>query len=151
MKSPSLANLGCVCYKLLPMKCLRAVERLGRLLVLLLLLTGCNPLKLVCGSSRPVPVLNSISPTTIAFSNLPATFSLTLTGSQFVSSSVVVFNGTTLPTTVNSTTQLTATVASPLIAGPGSYGVEVQTPGGTSGDIGCSSGGTSAAQTLVVT
>jgi hypothetical protein len=151
MKPPSLANFGCVCYKLLPMKCLRAVGRLGRLLVLLLLLTGCNPLKLVCGSSRPVPVLNSISPTTIAFSNLPATFSLTLTGSQFVSSSVVVFNGTTLPTTVNSTTQLTATVASSLIAGPGSYGVEVQTPGGTSGDIGCSSGGTSAAQTLAVT
>ena len=125
--------------------------RLGRLLPLLVLLPGCNSINPLCGSARPLPVLSSVSPTTIAFSQLPATFSLTLTGSQFVSSSVVVFNGTTVPTTINSESQLTATVTSSLIAGPGSYSVQVQTPAGNSGDIGCSSGGNSATLTLTVT
>ena len=124
--------------------------RLGKLVVLLALLTGCNSLDPLCGSARPAPVLNSMSPTTIAFSKLPATFSLTLTGSEFVSSSVVVFNGTTVPTTVSSKSQLTATVASSLIAGPGNYDVRVQTPAGNSGDFGCSSGGESASLTLTI-
>jgi len=95
-------------------------------------------------------VLNSVSPTTIAFSQLPATFSLILTGNQFVSASVVVFNGTTVPTTVTSKSQLTATVPSSLIAGPGSYKVQVQTPAGNSSDFGCSSGGKSATLTVTV-
>jgi hypothetical protein len=127
--------------------------RVGCLVVLLLLvlLPGCNALNPLCGSARPLPVLNSVSPTTIAFSQLPATFSLTLEGSQFVSSSLVVFNGTTLPTTVNSNSQLTATVTSSLITSPGNYNVEVQTPAGNSGDLGCSSGGKSAALTVTVT
>ena len=122
------------------------------LLAPLVLLPGCsNSLNPLCGSARPVPVLSSVSPTTIAFSQLPATLSLILTGSQFVSSSVVVFNGTTVPTTVNSNSQMTATVKSSLIAGPGSYGVQVQTPAGNSSDFGCSSGGKSATRTLTVT
>ena len=125
--------------------------RLGHLVALLVLLPGCNTLNPLCGSARPVPVLNSLSPTTIPFAQLPATSSLVLTGSHFVSSSVAVFNGTTLPTTFNSSSQLTATVTSSLIAGPGSYSVEVQTPAGTSGDLGCSSGGKSATLTLTVT
>jgi len=125
--------------------------RLGHLLALLVLLPGCNSLNPLCGSARPVPVLNSVSPTTIAFSQLPPTFSLTLTGNQFVSSSVVMFNGTTVPTTVNSKSELTATVTSSLISGPGSYSVQVRTPAGNSADFGCSSGGKSATLTLAVT
>ena len=125
--------------------------RLGHLLALLVLLPGCNTLNPLCGSARPAPVLNSVSPTTIAFSQLPATFPLILTGSQFVSSSVVLFNGTTVPTTVNSHSELTATVTSSLIAAPGSYSVQVQTPAGNSSDFGCSSGGKSATLTLTVT
>ena len=125
--------------------------RLKYLVVLLVLLSGCNSLNPLCGSARPAPVLSSISPTTIAFSQLPATLSLTLTGSQFDSSSVVVFDGTTIPTTVNSNSQLTAGVVSSLITGPGNYSVEVQTPAGNSGDLGCSSGGKSTTQTLTVT
>jgi hypothetical protein len=121
------------------------------LLVLLLLLPGCKSLNPLCGSARPVPVLDSVSPTTIAFSQLPSSFSLNLTGSDFVSSSVIVFNGTTLSTTVVSSSQLTATVISSMISGPGSYSIQVQTPAGTSGDLGCSSGGNSSILTLTVT
>jgi hypothetical protein len=124
--------------------------RLAHLLVLLVLLSGCNSLNPLCGSARPAPVLSSVSPATIAFSQLPATFSLTLTGSQFVSSSVALFNGTTVATTVTSKSQLTATVPSSLVTGPGSYSVQVQTPAGNSADVGCSSGGKSTTLTLTV-
>jgi hypothetical protein len=124
--------------------------RLG-LLLLLLLLPGCNALNPLCGSARPAPVLDSISPTTIAFSQLPSSFSLNLTGSHFVSSSVIVFNGTALPTTVVSSSQITATITSSMISGPGSYSIQVQTPTGTTGDLGCSSGGKSSTLTLTVT
>jgi hypothetical protein len=73
---------------------------------------------------------------------------LVLTGSQFVASSVAVFNGTTVSTTVNSASQLTANVPSSLITGPGTYSVQAETPSGNSGDLGCSSGGKSANLTL---
>jgi hypothetical protein len=54
-------------------------------------------------------------------------------------------------TTVNNSSQLTITVTSSMIAGPGAYNVQVQTPAGNSGDLGCSSGGKSATLTLTVT
>jgi hypothetical protein len=47
-----------------------------------------------------VPILNSISPTSMIFSHLPPTFVITAMGSHFVSASVAVFNGATLPTDV---------------------------------------------------
>jgi hypothetical protein len=37
-----------------------------------------------------------------------------------------------------------------MIPAPGSFNMEVQTPGGTTGDLGCSSGGTSREQVLTV-
>jgi len=121
------------------------------LLVLLLLLPGCKSLNPLCGRARPAPILDSVSPTTIAFSQLPSSFSLKLTGSHFVSSSVIVFNSTTLPTIVVSSSQMSATITPSMISGPGSYGIQVQTPAGTSGDLGCSSGGHSSTLTLTVT
>ena len=117
---------------------------------MLLLLPGCNALNPLCGSARPRPRLDSISPTTMVFSQRPPSFALTLTGSDFVSSSVVVFNGATLATSVISHTQLTANITSSMISGPGSFKVEVQTPAGNTGDLGCTSGGTSSAQILTV-
>jgi hypothetical protein len=120
-------------------------------LVLLLLLFGCGSLNPLCGSARPAPVLDSVSPTSIAFSRLPSSFSLKLTGSHFVSSSVVEFNGAILPTTVVSSSQMTATITSSMISGPGSYNIQVQTPAGTSADLGCSSGGNSSTLTLTIT
>jgi hypothetical protein len=118
---------------------------------LLLLLPGCGSLNPLCGSARPAPVLDSVFPSTIVFSQLSSSFSLNLTGSGFVSSSVIVFNGTTITTTVVSSSQMTGTITSSMISGPGSYSVQVQTPAGTSGDLGCSSGGNSSTLTLTVT
>lgn len=125
-------------------------RRVALLLVLLIPILGCNALNPLCGSSRPAPALTSISPTTITFSSLQSDLSLALTGKEFVASSVVVFNGTTVSTTVTSSTQLTADIPQSLITGPGTYTVQVKTPAGNSGNVGCSSGGTSATQTLTV-
>lgn len=86
----------------------------------------------------------------MVFAKLPPSFVLTATGSRFVSSSVVVFNGATLVTTVIGSTQLTVNITSSMIAGPGSFNVVVQTPAGNSGNLGCSSGGTSSTQVLTV-
>jgi hypothetical protein len=126
------------------------VGRVNSLLAVLLFLPGCNALNPLCGSARAVPVLTSISPSTIAFSQLPPSFVLTATGSQFVSSSVVVFNGVTLATTVKSGSQVTVSIASSMIHSPGSFNLDVQTPAGNTGNLGCSSGGTSSVRVLTV-
>jgi hypothetical protein len=86
----------------------------------------------------------------MVFSQLPPSFIITATGSRFVSSSVVVFNGGTLATGVTSSSQVTVTITSSMIPAPGSFNVVVKTPAGTTGDLGCSSGGTSSAQVLTV-
>jgi trimeric autotransporter adhesin len=130
------------------------IGRAGYLLITLLigflLLPGCNSLNPLCGSARPAPVLDSISPSSVVFSKMPPTFLLNATGSHFVAASVVVFNGTAIPTTVVNSTELTVTITSSMISGPGSFTVAVQTPAGTTGDLGCSSGGTSSALALAV-
>jgi hypothetical protein len=128
----------------------RRIVRRCSWLVVLLLLPGCNTLNPLCGSARPVPILNSISPKTMAFSQLPPTFVITANGRDFVSSSVVVFNGATLATGVTNHSQLTATITSSMISAPGSFNVVVKTPAGNTGDVGCSSGGTSSGQVLTV-
>ena len=71
-------------------------------------------------------------------------------GSQFVSSSVVVINGTTLTTVVTNSTELQVTITTALISAPGTASVTVNTPSGNSGDLGCTSGGTSAALVLTI-
>jgi type IV secretory pathway TrbL component len=86
----------------------------------------------------------------MVFSQLPPSFVIIATGSHFVSSSVVVFNGATLATAVTSHSQLTATIASSMISAPGSFNVAVRTPAGNTGNLGCSSGGTSSGQVLTV-
>lgn len=116
-----------------------------------LLLTGCNALNPLCGSARPAPVMGSLSASTITFAQVQQGFVLTVTGKEFVSSSVVIINGTKLPTTVQSSQQLQVTITTELISGPGSASVTVNTPSGNSGYVGCSSGGTSSALTLAIT
>jgi hypothetical protein len=87
----------------------------------------------------------------MVFSQLPSSFVIIATGSHFVSSSVVFFNGATLATTVTNSSQLKVTITSSMIPAPGSFNVVVKTPAGNTGDLGCSSGGTSSGRVLTVT
>jgi hypothetical protein len=77
-------------------------------------------------------------------------FLLSVNGSQFVSSSVVIINGTTLSTTVTSAQLLQVTITTALIPDPGTATVTVSTPSGDSGDLGCTSGGTSSTLDLSI-
>jgi ABC-type iron transport system FetAB permease component len=112
---------------------------------------GCNATNPLCGSSRPKPIIGSLSPSTMDFSQVQQGTVLTIKGSQFVSSSVVVINGTTLSPTLISTQELHVTITTGLIPAPGTFNVYVQTPGGNSGDVGCASGGNSSTLVLTVT
>jgi nitrogenase subunit NifH len=76
---------------------------------------------------------------------------MTVNGTHFVASSVVQINGTTLTTTVLSSTQLQVALSDAVITTTGTASVTVNTPGGNSSSIGCTSGGTSHALTLTVT
>ena len=121
------------------------------LVVSFLVLPGCNALNPLCSSARPAPVIGSLAPNSVTFGQLQQGFVLTVNGSHFVTASVVVINGTKLSTTIPSAQQLQATIPTTLITGPGTASVTVNTPSGTSGDLGCSSGGTSKALVLTIT
>jgi hypothetical protein len=121
------------------------------LLLALLVLQGCNALNPLCGSARPVPIIGSLSASTITFAEVQQGFPLSVDGSQFVSSSVVLINGTTLSTEITSSQQLQVTITTDLISAPGTANVTVKTPSGNSGDLGCTSGGTSRVLVLTIT
>lgn len=115
-----------------------------------LLLSGCNnTLNPLCASARPAPVISSLSPSTISFAQVQSGFVLTVVGSHFVSSSEVVINAIPLSATVVSDQQLKVKLTTDVIFGPGAVKVNVSTPSGNSGDLGCTSGGRSS--TLVLT
>lgn len=96
-------------------------------------------------------MIGSLSATTITFAEVKYGFLLTVNGSHFVSSSVVVINGTTLTTNVMSSQQLQVTITTAVISAPGTARVAVNTPSGNSGNLGCTSGGTSSALALKIT
>ena len=115
------------------------------------MLSGCsNTLNPLCGSARPVPVIGSISPNSVTYSELQQGMTLTVNGSQFVSSTQVVINKTPLAATVVNSQQLKVKLSSDVIPGPGQVEVMAQTPSGNSGDLGCTSGGRSSALILTV-
>ena len=120
------------------------------LMAVIIALPGCNSLNPLCGSSRPTPALSSISPTTVAYSDVQKTFGLNFAGSHFVASSVGVIDSVQLATDVTSSTTLQATVGPADISAPGTFQVWVYTPAGNSGNLGCSSGGNSSKATLTV-
>jgi hypothetical protein len=95
--------------------------------------------------------MGSLSATTITFAQVQQSFLLTVNGGDFVSSSVVIINGMTLSTKVTSSHELQVTITTALIAAPGTADVTVKTPSGTSGDLGCTSGGTSRIRSLTIT
>ncbi|HYM76902.1 MAG TPA: hypothetical protein VE377_13070 [Candidatus Dormibacteraeota bacterium] len=124
---------------------------LSALVLAVLVLQGCNALNPLCGSARPAPAIATLSASSISFAQVQQGFLLTVNGSSFVASSVVVVNGVTLTTQVVSSQQLQVTIATTLISAPGTASVRVTTPPGNSGALGCSSGGTSHALTLTIT
>jgi hypothetical protein len=124
----------------------------GALLLALLVFQACNSLNPACGSARPAPTIASLSASTITLAQVQQQgFVLTVTGSNFVSSSVGVINGTAVSTLVTSSTQLQMTITSAVISAAGTASVTVNTPSGTTGDLGCTSGGTSSALILTIT
>jgi hypothetical protein len=74
----------------------------------------------------PLPVLNSISPTSAAVGS--QAFTLSVSGSNFDSGAVVNFNGAPQPTTFVSSTSLTATISASSVAAAGSFSVTVTNP-----------------------
>jgi hypothetical protein len=134
------------------MKRIGACWRLLSALVLaLLVFQGCNALNPLCGSARPAPIIGSLSASTITLAEVEPGFVLNVYGAEFVSSSVVVINGTALSTVVTSSTQLQVTITTAVISAPGTADVAVNTPGGNSGDLACTSGGTSSSLVLTIT
>lgn len=135
-----------------PMK--RAGVVLGLFSLLVLALTvfqACNALNPACGSARPKPIIGSLSATTVPFAEVQQGFVLDVYGAQFDSSSVGMVNGTALSTTVISSTQLQVTLNGSVISGPGTENVTVNTPSGTTGNLGCTSGGTTSTLVLTIT
>ena len=87
------------------------------------------------GTVNPVPVVSSISPASVTAGD-PA-FTLTITGTNFISGSVINWNGTALVTTFVSATQLTASVSATLVAVAGTANITVfnPTPGGGTSNV----------------
>jgi hypothetical protein len=103
--------------------------------------TTSNALTFTINPPNPVPTLTSISPTSIGAGG--SGFTMTLTGTNFVSSSVAQWKGSARTTTFVSATQLTAAITATDIATAGTAAVTVFTP--TPG------GGTTAALTFTIT
>jgi len=117
----------------------------------LMLSVACNnTLNPLCGSARPAPLIQSLSPSTMSFADVQQGSTLTVTGSQFVSATQVMIDSTTLGPSVVSSNQLKVKLSTDVIRGPGSVKVMVVTPSGNTGDLGCSSGGKSSVLTLTV-
>lgn len=115
------------------------------------MLLGCNnTLNPLCSSARPAPVIGSLSPATLSFAEVQQGATLTINGSQFVSSTEVLINTTPLAATVVSAQQLKVKLSTDIIPAPGQVKVTVETPSGNSGNLGCTSGGKSSVLMLTV-
>jgi uncharacterized protein (TIGR03437 family) len=79
------------------------------------------------------PAVSTVKPSSIAAGS-PA-FTLTVGGSNFIPGSAVLWNGTALPTSFVSPTQLSATVAASLLLKTGAAAIAVTTSGGLSSPV----------------
>ena len=95
---------------------------------------------MISGAGNPVPSITSISPTSVAAGS--GAFTLTVNGSNFISSSVVRWNGSDRATAFLSATQLTAAILASDTASLGTVQVTVFNPP--------EGGGSSAPQTFTV-
>jgi len=91
--------------------------------------------------ANPVPTTSSLSPGSVQGGS--ASFTLTVNGSGFVSSSTIQWNGVSLSTTFNSSTSLTATVPASDVSAAGTASVAVTSTG--------PGGGTSNATSFTIT
>lgn len=92
------------------------------------------------GGGNPVPVVTSMTP--VSAEEGSGAFTLTVSGSDFVASSVVRWDGQDRPTTYVSASQLTAAIAAADVATAGTATVTVATPG--------PGGGVSTGQTFTI-
>ena len=95
-----------------------------------------SPVLTVDPSLNPAPIASALSPSQAAVGG--TAFTLAVTGSKFISSSIVRWNGANRPTTFVSVTQLQASIGSEDIAALGTAQVTVFTPapaGGTSAPL----------------
>lgn len=100
-------------------------------------------------ATNPVPAIASLSPSSATAGT--GAFKLTVTGSNFISSSTVNFNGTARATTYVSATQLTVAVLAADIATAGTASITVVNPtpgGGTSNAVSFTISNSSAGFTL---
>jgi len=103
--------------------------------------TTSNALTFTINAANPVPTLTTLVPTTTGAGS--AAFTLTLTGTNFISSSVAQWKGSARTTTFVSATNLTAAITAADIATSGTAAITVVNP--TPG------GGTSNALTFTIT
>ena len=82
----------------------------ARVFFLILVLTCAAISPAWAQGTNPVPSLSSTNPTQAVAG---ATVPITLTGTGFVSSTVILVNGVAAPTTYNSATSVVAQIASP--------------------------------------
>jgi len=96
-----------------------------------------NPLTFtITAANNPVPAITKLQPSTVAANS--GAFTLTVTGTGFVSNSVVNFNGNARTTTFASATQVTAAILASDVASAGTPSVTVTNPtpgGGTSNPL----------------
>lgn len=124
---------------------------LAGLFTLAFAIVGCNnTLNPLCGSARPAPLIQSLSPSSMTLADVQQGALLTINGSQFVSSTEAVINSTPLSATVVSPQQLNVKLSTDVISAAGSVNVMAETPSGNSADLGCTSGGKSSVLTLTV-
>ena len=125
---------------------MRLMVMIATTTLVILIVAGCgssagqsivnNPLP----QNNPVPQIAALSPSTVAGGG--AAFTLTVSGTNFISSSAVRWNGSDRPTTFVSSTQLTAAIPASDIAASGSAEVTVFNP--------APGGGASSAMTFTI-
>ena len=98
-----------------------------------------NKLPFFCGSGQtnPTPYINALSPASIVAG--ASAFTITVSGNNFLNSSIIMWNGVAVSTNYVSVNELTATISASSVANSGSASVTVFTPspgGGTSNSTG---------------
>jgi beta-lactam-binding protein with PASTA domain len=89
-----------------------------------------DPIEFAVDATNPVPTILSVSPNSMTTGS--AAFTLTVTGSNFIASSLIEWNGLALPTTYVSATQLTVQISASQLLSAGVVNVSIftGTPGG---------------------